>query len=103
MAAALGGLSASAGRSGGGTGTLMDPFELMEPMRSSSARNVSLASMLAPTPSMERVLRWFFPAGAQISAWVWTHCPTYDFHAAQQIHAQTHQPCTESQVTKKQQ
>ena len=67
---ALGGLSASEGRRSAidcpeGGPRLPEP---REPMRSSSARKVSLASRLAPRPSMDLVRRWPLPAGA-IEGW----------------------------------
>ena len=62
---ALGGLKARAGRSAGCPEVFAAPVKPAEPMRSSSARNVSDASMLAPKPSMDRVLRWLLPAAPQ--------------------------------------
>ena len=59
---AFGGLRARAGRSAGCQPGLAAPGKPEEPMRSSSARKFSDASMLAPKPSIERVLRWLLPA-----------------------------------------
>ena len=59
---AFGGLRARAGRSAGCPLDLAAPLKPEDPMRSSSARKFSDASMLAPKPSMERVLRWLLPA-----------------------------------------
>lgn len=58
---AFGGLRARAGRSAGCPEGFAAPVKPDDPMRSSSARNVSDASMLAPKPSIERVLRWLLP------------------------------------------
>ena len=60
---ACGGLKAAKGRSLGCAGcTFGLPWlEDMEPMRSSSARNVSEASMLPPRPSIDLVRRWVLP------------------------------------------